>query len=684
MSMDQPWLAIYRNFDDDALAALASIGLLRRAAKDVEAGKLAWEAAAGDVQGVVRADGQLVRIGAAGPAHARCDCPAPGICKHILAAALWLRDMPQGAGDSAADALAEVLALDPAAVFKSAGAAATRKAAALFVAAGPATLLAQGGVLVIELPELDLVCRYVAGAGFSGMVSAAPPASRAAMHVLAIAAAWRARQRQFSWPDAAAAPAADPGAVLSAADRQFLERLRQVLLEICGTGWSHVSDIMPAQLRALGMSARVESLPRLAGLLRDLAGTAELLAQRDFSSDERQAIKLAVRIHALCHALEHADGTALEDLRGRARRTFDGDATLELLPLGAHWWEQRSGARGLTISFWDHAGKSVLQAVLARRDANDRGFNRAVAWSGHALWPGAGSAAMLADGAVVLQQARLSADGRIGIGGETRARLDAPWRSDDGRWTSAGFDDWRDLAAAVRSGAGLRGDGVACVLLRPSSLESPRLDEIRQVLCWTVRDRNGMPLVLRLPCETWLRTRIENLEAWAASGHAIKGVVARLERGMHGAMLEPLAIIVDSDGVLRSVALDYLAPAAGKTASFASRIARMLTAKREYTAAARSDCHLEWIDALLGVMEHKAMTGRLHLLGEEKAELAAIRQWLRATGLDTVADAVGRYMAAPSAADALTLLHLGQTCAELDTSFIYRQAQTPAITACRA
>lgn len=670
--MHQAWLAIYRNFDDDSLAALASIGLLRRAAKDIEAGKLAWEAGPGDADGVVRADGQLVRIGEAGPADARCDCPAPGICKHILAAALWLRAMPQGAGENAADALAEVLALEPAALFKAAGAAATRKAGALFAEAGPATLRAQGGVLVIELPELDLVCRYVAGAGFSGMLSEASPASRATMHLLAIATAWRARERQFAWPETGAVPAADPNAGLSAPDRQFLERLRQVLLEVCGAGWSHVSDIMPAQLRALGMSARVESFPRLAGLLRTLAGTAELLAKRDFAADERQAIKLAVRIHALSHALEQATGDALDDLRGRARRTFDGDAALELLPLGAHWWQQRSGARGLTISFWDHASKSVLQAVLARRDANDPGFSRAGAWSSHALWHGAGSAAMLADGALVLQQARMSTDGRIGIGGETRARLDAPWRADDERWMAAGFDDWGDLAAAVRSGAGLRGEGVECVLLRPSSLEPPRLDEIRQVLCWTARDRNGIPLVLRLPCETWHQARIENLEAWAASGHAIKGVVARLERGMHGAMLEPLTIIVDSNGVLRGIALDYLAPAAGKTVSFASRIARMFSAKHARSAAAPPASHLVWIDGLLAIMEHKAMTGRLHLLGEEQAELAAIRAWSRATGLDTVADSLERYLAAPDATGALKLLHLCQACVELDTSFIYR------------
>ena len=36
------WYDGYRAYDDDTLATLANPGLLRRAAKDVEAGKIAW------------------------------------------------------------------------------------------------------------------------------------------------------------------------------------------------------------------------------------------------------------------------------------------------------------------------------------------------------------------------------------------------------------------------------------------------------------------------------------------------------------------------------------------------------------------------------------------------------------------------------------------------------------------
>lgn len=139
------WYDGYRAYDDDTLATLANPGLLRRAAKDVEAGKIAW-AEQGTEAGVVTADGQRVQLDARGPQQARCDCPAPGICKHILGAALWLRALepvapgrPAGARSDeqqdrqappGADPLAEILALDAAALFKVAGVAAVRRAAA--------------------------------------------------------------------------------------------------------------------------------------------------------------------------------------------------------------------------------------------------------------------------------------------------------------------------------------------------------------------------------------------------------------------------------------------------------------------------------------------------------------------------------------------------------------------------
>lgn len=670
--MQAAWLAMYRNFDDDALAALASVGLLRRAAKDVEAGKVAIEGPVATAFALLRADAQAVRIGADGPARAQCDCPAPGICKHILAAALFLRSIPAAAGDEvpAADPLSEVIALDPAALFKLAGAAATRKAAALFAEAGPATIGVQGGVLIIELPALELVCRYIAGAGFQGMVSEAPGALRAALHLLALATVWRDKDRAFAWPDSVVAPRAAGQPGFSATEVQFLQSLQHLILELCRNGWSHVSEVMPAQLRASGLSARVESFPRLAAMLRTLAASTEALATRDAASDERQAIKLAARIDALCRALQQATGDALQELRGSARRSFDGNEVLELLPLGAHWWEQRNGARGLSIAFWDHSSGSILQTILARRAANDPGFTRHSAWSFSALWQGAGSVQTLLDGGLALEHARLSNDNRLSLSSETRARVLARWTTSDERWHVAGFDDWHALAASVRSGAGLRGDAADCFMLKPTSFDPPRLDEVRQLLCWTVRDRNGLPLELRLRCAPHHLDRISNIEAWAASGATIKAIMVRLDRDVQGGILEPTSLVIDDTGTLRPIALDYIAPKATMAPTFLGRIARMLKSKEVATAWHAGPSHLVHLEALLNLLENKAMTGRLHLLGDEKAELMAAQRYLRATGLDTIAGAVGRYVAAPDAAKALGLVHLCHTCSELDVGFI--------------
>jgi hypothetical protein len=707
MTMQQAWLQIYRNFDDDALAALASAGLVRRAIKDVDAGKVAWEAPPGSREGALRVDGQRVAIGAGGPAKAACDCPAPDICKHILAATIWLRaGVPAGDGDDGADGgvggvgggggggggvggggggggfggggapkvdiMAELLALEPAALFKGAGVVATRKAAALFAdaGAGAANVTTQGGALLIELPQLDFTCRYISGGGFAGMVSEAAAASRTALHLVAIAAVRRQQGHDFSWPGEAIVVTAPEDDALTEAERQYLERLRQLLLEVCRGGWAHVSDVIPAQLRALAMSARIESFPRLAGLLRGLAGITELLVKRDLSADERQAIRLAARIYALSLALARGSGETLRELRGRARRRFDDSQALELLPLGAHWWEHRGGAKGLTISFWDPASASVMQAALARRDGADIRFNRGDAWSMQSLWSGAGTAQRLCAGALALDNVRLSDDSRISLASETQARVLPRWSASDDRWSAAGYDDWRALADAIKLSAGLRGEALDCVLLKPAARDTPRLDEARQIFHWRLRDTHGAPLSLRLSCDATRRDRIAHIEAWHSAGVPIKAVLARLDRDFDGGALEPLALIIEERGMLRAVSLDYEGPGRGAAPSLLQRLSRMLQSKPAPATDAATSAHQNWIDTLLVILENKGMTGRLHLIGEDKESLTAIHRFLLATGLDVVAGAVERYLAAPDTAKALMLVHLCQTCAELDTGFI--------------
>ena len=109
--------------------------------------------------GWIAADGQRVRVDAHGPQKARCDCPAPGLCKHILGAALWLREQSAAPAEPAADAppvgavdpLADLLALDAAALF---GRWRCRGAARRSDRGGRRRMALQGGAVVLVLPAL--------------------------------------------------------------------------------------------------------------------------------------------------------------------------------------------------------------------------------------------------------------------------------------------------------------------------------------------------------------------------------------------------------------------------------------------------------------------------------------------------------------------------------------------------
>ena len=87
-----PWAAVYAGYDDAGLATLANAGLVRRARKDVAAGKV--EVLEQRAEGaVLSVGGARVELDARGPAGARCACPTPGACQHVVAACLWARDV---------------------------------------------------------------------------------------------------------------------------------------------------------------------------------------------------------------------------------------------------------------------------------------------------------------------------------------------------------------------------------------------------------------------------------------------------------------------------------------------------------------------------------------------------------------------------------------------------------------
>ncbi len=683
------WFDSYRAYDDDTLTALANAGLLRRAAKDVEAGKVQW-VEQGDSAGVVEADGQRVQLDARGPQKAQCDCPAPGICKHILGAALWLRALEPGtatakapvAPDSSAepipattaDPLAEVRALQAPALFKQAGVAAVRRA----VQALPCGIewRVQGGTLVLDLPELGATCRYVAGAGYEGMVSEVPARERKAVHLIALAALREALGEPLPWPEGMAPVAqadAAPTAALGERERAFLGQVESMLHELLTGGLSHVSEQASARLLALNMSARGEGLPRLAALLRNLGGMVDGLVRRDHRMQERDALALMSSIQALCDALRApAEGTEAAErttaLRGRLRRAFDETTALELLPLGAHWWQTLGGARGLTLAFWDLAGQRLLQAVLARPDGSDTGFTRHNAWNIHAVWPGVGAAQSLCQAPLRLDQPRLADDDRLALAGTARAQALTPWQAGDARLATLGCGRWAALTEQLCAATGLAGDGAELVLLRPAATRTPILDEAHQQLLWPVQDADGLWLHLTVPVGDASMQRVDNLDRLAARGAPVHAVLVRVERTGTSTLLVPLSLLSsDAKGQVQAVSLDYASEPVRAT-PLAQRILRLVQWRKEQAApaAAQPTRAQRLLGPVLDVLETQAATGRMPLTGPQAERLGAALSGIASVGLHTLASALQGHLGGPQPGGTLRLQQLCQRTVELD------------------
>ncbi|MCK4120729.1 SWIM zinc finger family protein [Ralstonia nicotianae] len=679
-----PWFDTYRTYDDDTLTALANAGLLRRAAKDVESGKVRW-IERDDERGVIDADGQRVQLDGRGPQLARCDCPAPGLCKHIVGAVLWLRALsaapvapeigdtpadtpsqeppPPSAG--VADPLAEVLALQMPSLLKAAGVAAVRRAAA--TPAGGIEWRRQGGVLVIELPDLGQSCRWVAGAGFAGMISEVPATERKAVHLMALVALRQAHGLPAGWPADTQPVLAEEVAALSARERVFLTQVESTLAELLTGGLSHVSELTSARLLALNMSARGEGMPRLAALLRNLGGTVDLLVRRDHRADERDALAAMARIHALCATLATAEGDLLHALRGRLRRDFDASQALELLPLGAHWWQTRGGARGLTLAFWDLQGARLLQATLARTDGSDTTFTRRTAWTTQALWPGAGPAQRICDATWRLEQPRLADDGRLALGGATRARSEPMWDVDDPRLQTLGIHDWTELGDRLRAAAGLAGEPLDAVLLCPTDVRAPQLDEARQRIDWAVQDGQGRWLTLGIPISPEHQLRIDNLDRLCARRASVLAVLARVERSAALTELIPVAMLSrGAKNRLQVISLDF-AEEPARASSLANRILRMLEARREQPpAVAAPMLTARLLAPVFELLETQAATGRLVPTASQAERVGRVRQPISSVGLDTLALALQAHLCNPNVSGMLRLYRLCELLTELD------------------
>jgi hypothetical protein len=595
MAGNHPFLtklrAILRSLDDDALASLANKGLLRRARKDLEALRPTILATDADNVQVLIEDATVTVPEL--PAKSRCTCPATGICRHILAALVYLRDDSElaaldqpmqgelsfGPGDQnrEGEAPAESLHPTPADVLgavtdeelqKWAGKALFRKAAKA-LAAGPLVEIEAGATLVVRFPARNITCRWIPSNGLVGLVCSCQ-AETVCEHVVTAVLAYQASlgKRQVTREESSLE--ASSGAPRTR--DEVLASVGAVLREMIGLGLARLSAATSQRLTTLAVSAHGVDLPRLERMLAGLAKEIDLTLRRDAQASTTTLLMQAAKIEALRAALVQNQslhrassagaGKSFAALVGQHRTSYFEVGQLTLHGMGAQHWRSKGGYHGITVYFWDEAAKTWA-TWSETRPVDQAGFHPISRYRGDGPWAGCNSPYDASRSVVRVTGAFRNADGRISGRPATRALVAGPTLA---KSVCPRIQRWTELAPLARKlfGSGLAGASAnqELVLLAPTTWEPAQYDQVRQELVRPVVDADGRVLSLWLPFTPENESAVELLEQH--DGAATWGVLGALRLLAGRLIVQPISLLSDEEVI--SLNLDKAQPTAAGTA----------------------------------------------------------------------------------------------------------------------
>ncbi|MBM7070297.1 SWIM zinc finger family protein [Actibacterium sp. 188UL27-1] len=621
--------------DTAALTALASAGLLRRATRELEAGKGQITARSAD-QATVETEGHTVRIDAGGAKAATCTCPASGVCRHILLAVLLLQsDAPPADSTPQTYAADDLNGLEEAAIQKFAGA---DWAAALKIATQGARIEDSGTSCSIHFEQGDIRVTFVAGQGLSGAAYKGPHTRQRAY---VTAAALAVRGRAGLAVSEAALPEDDmifrPG---------FCQDVARVI-ENAVAGTINGSAVIAAdRLFDLAISARASAAPRLAAQLRGLSSLAALAAKRDIGFDPGAFVEAAARCYGLAQALAHHPDDP--DLSGTIARSYQTVPPLDLWVMGSASWRTTNGARGMTVHLYDPHAKRWYGQVTARGAGKDLGFSASDAYFG-ALW-GGGSPETLKGMLLRLPEPRVSGDGQISSTlSQAAAKLGGPLQQDI--LERLAFDDWEATLAdlATRTKAGLRRSAKPQpALLRPAGFGEMTFDDFAQVYRLPVIDQYGAEIELTIDAKDESQA-----PALYAARSSIRAILVEAAASEEGWSIRPVTAMLAEQGGLYLVDLSFEHIRRQRT--LAAQLTKLQDKWRKYTPR-----HPSAGDPLIHLCD-QTVANLVDALGVP-VEGAPLIARLQAAGFSSLATAAGR---AFGARDPRSILAAAYIAAEL-------------------
>lgn len=559
--------------DDDALAALANKGLVRRARKDLEKSPPALTAA--DDQSVTLSVEGCTVVLSAIASQSTCTC-ASGVCRHILGSILYLKEgtapagpvaaisqappatgeaapraaaVPTAAEPSLADRLA---ALDEQTLQKWAGKPLVKRAA---VVLSRGFEVEEGAMILVRLPAQNITVRLFGPEPREMICTCHAP--DACEHKLAAVLAFKGHK--------SGKPVELPQAMLQSSvgaprsREEVRESVATLMREIVSLGLSRLSHISAQRLRTLATSAHGVDLPRLERMLKSMADDVALMLSRDARASSAALLIAAARIAALCAALEQPTPAMV----GEHRSVYMPVAgAIDVVGLGARRWTAKSGYEGLTLYFWETAAKRWTSWTDAR-PIGTPGFDPVRRFDEDGPWSGCGSPRD-----AVTRQWRLSGVHRNGVGRITaRANTRGVDAGRSAPLQGPAVTEFKLLGDAARKafapGLRERRDHAELALLVPTLWTDAQFDPITQEVRRVVFDAAGVgaALVLRHSPET--DQGLSTLQR--IDGATVRAVLGTLRLGPSGLFVEPITLWTDDKPI--HLTLDNAPHAAATTAA---------------------------------------------------------------------------------------------------------------------
>lgn len=555
------------SFDDNALAALANKGLLRRAHKACKEGE-AEIIRLDETAAEVKANGHRVMLPTTGPQTATCSCPASGICSHILMAVITLRDRPEEASSDSATPVnissrQMLLETSEAELRKFAGSDYEKA----LVLAGSAEINNEEANLSVSFATPEAQVTFVAGQPLKAALYKGP-GTRKRLVITAAAIAVRFQAGVSSKLDTDNAPSE------TGLEAEMLIAICETIGTSIGQVFHGSASLASERFLDLAISARVQSAPRLTSQLMTLSAFADWADKGDIRFDGARFLSNLSQAYALSKALTVRPNDPV--LCGVARRSYDPAPAISLWALGAGGWATAAGDRGLTLHLLNPENGEFLSAVIARGAGQDPFFTAREAFTGP-IW-GLPSAEALTGTQVHFAQPFLSADRQLSTAGKARAEARGNLLAFDLTGSAHLIQSWDELNSSLRARAGsglARTASPLASLILPERLDEAWFDDINQLYHWPMRDAAGATLQLSAS-----PSRLTHLKTLPQQFPGALALLITTSLTADGPIHEPVSILIRKGNGVEAINLHFTSAPAGNVlskarAGFAKQLRRI-------------------------------------------------------------------------------------------------------------